>query len=448
MKLKSLYVFLQPFFPRLSRYQPVLLLLVAAALLPGATVRSVTMPNEPVPEIPIRKIASGKIIHRFHDTSPISPSGRYIALFRIPFEDRYPKPGEVGEVVLIDIKTGKETVVDKSYGWEMQVGANVQWGASDHELFYNQVDTSNWKSYTVLYDPIRRKSRKWEGATFMTTPDGKMAASHNMVNSVNAQSGYGVILPEHYRNKNVGAVSTDGLFVTEVASGKTRMIASIKRIFDESVPQIGITDPENYEIYTFKAMWNPQGTRLMTCLIIKPKTGGPRKVALITLKPDGSDIRTAITTQQYAKGGHHMAWMPDGEHFSMNLEIDSARPGLELVTARYDGSELKAVFSPGSGHPSFHPIGLPLIVTDAYRHEVSVTKDDGIVPIRLMNVKTGKEIIIARVRVPDVEDSSFRMDAHPTWDRTGRYIIYNGYDDNSRGVYIADLKNIIDQTQP
>src|SRR5688572_9154677 len=78
-------------------------------------------------DIPIRKIASGKIIHRFHDTSPISPSGKYIALFRIPFEDHYPEAGDAGEVVLINIATGKETIVERSFGWEMQVGANVQW---------------------------------------------------------------------------------------------------------------------------------------------------------------------------------------------------------------------------------------------------------------------------------------------------------------------------------
>lgn len=396
-------------------------------------------------EIPIRKVASGKIIHRFHDTSPISPSGRYIALFRIPFEDRYPKAGEGGDVVLVDLKSGKETFIEKSFGWEMQVGANVQWGATDHELFYNQVDTLTWKAYTVAYDPIRKTSRKWEGATFMVTPDGKKAAGHNMVNSVYAQSGYGVILPESFRQRNVGLVENDGIFVTDVATGKPRMITSLKRMFDEAKPAVGVSNPGDYQVYGFKAMWNAQGTRLMTCLLFYPKSGGRRKVAVLTMKPDGSDIRTAVTTRQYEKGGHHMAWMPDGDHFSMNLEVDSTSNGLEIVTVRYDGSGLTKVFAPGSGHPSFHPKGLPLIITDAYRNETSVTRDDGFVPIRLMNTKTGKETVIARVRVPDVKDNSFRMDAHPTWDRSGRYVIYNGYDDNDRGVYVADLKSIIDK---
>ncbi|ODS82507.1 MAG: hypothetical protein ABS46_08765 [Cytophagaceae bacterium SCN 52-12] len=395
----------------------------------------------PDPGIKIKKVVSGHIIHRFHDTSPISPSGKYIALFRIPFEDHYPVAGDFGEVVLVDLASGKEEIVAKSFGWEMQVGANVQWGGSDEELFYNQVDTVRWEAFTVLYNPLTRRSRRIDGWMFMASADGKKLVSHNLINSIYAQSGYGVIVPEKYRTRHHGLTDSDGIFVADVKSGKSRMIVSLKKMFEKATPAVGIPDPEHYQVYGFKAMWNPQGTRIMTCMLFYPKGGGRRKVAVITLKPDGTDIRTAITTDQYAKGGHHMAWMPDGDHFSMNLEMNDARPGLELVTVRYDGSNLKEVFNPGSGHPSFHPKGLPLIVTDAYRHETSVTSNDGYVPVRLLNTATGKEILIAKVRIPDVSDNSFRLDPHPTWDRTGRFVIFNGYDDASRGVYIADLQH-------
>ena len=33
----------------------------------------------------------GRCIHRFFDTSPISPAGRYMALFRMPQEESTPK---------------------------------------------------------------------------------------------------------------------------------------------------------------------------------------------------------------------------------------------------------------------------------------------------------------------------------------------------------------------
>lgn len=34
----------------------------------------------------------GKNLHRFFDTSPISPWGWYIALFRMPYENVSPRP--------------------------------------------------------------------------------------------------------------------------------------------------------------------------------------------------------------------------------------------------------------------------------------------------------------------------------------------------------------------
>lgn len=395
--------------------------------------------------VPIVKVGSEGLIHRFHDTSPISPSGKYIALFRLPFQDRYPKPGEFGTVVLIDLESGEEREIAKSFGWEMQLGANVQWGKNDNQLFYNQVDTTNWDSFTVQYNMETQEEKRINGGLFMASINGEKLVSHNLRNSEYAQSGYGVIVPNEYRSKNFGLSSDDGIYVTDVKSGKSKLIASIKEIYENTKPGLGINNPEDFEIYCFKAMWNLQMTRIMTCVLLKPISGGKRKVAVVTMNADGSDIRTAITTTQYGKGGHHMAWLPDGDYLSINLEVDDRKEGLEIVTVKYDGSDLKEVFAPGSGHPSFHPGGLPFIITDAYAKETRVTDGDGYVPVRLLNVRTGKELVITKVKTPDVEDSSFRLDAHPAWDRSGRFVVFNGFDGDVRSVYVADLSKIIDQ---
>ena len=397
------------------------------------------------PVVPIKKVASGQIIHRFHDTSPLSPSGKYLALFRIPFEDHYPKPGEAGEVVIVDIETGEEKTIARSFGWEMQLGANVQWGKNDRQLYFNDVDTSTWTQNVVQYDVKKDKVvRKINGMLFMSSMDGSKFVAHNLLNSVHAQSGYGVLLPEHLTQYNRGPVDSDGIFVTDVRTNKIKRIASIRDIYENSIPSIKIDNPQDHSYYCFKAMWNPQGTRIMTCLLWKDLIrGGKRKVAVITMKPDGSDIRTAITADQYAKGGHHMAWLPDGDHISINLEVDPDQEGLEIVTVKYDGTDLKKVFSPGSGHPSYHPGGLPYIITDSYFHETSVTDNDGFIPIRFLNTETGEETVIAKVFVPEVSESAFRVDAHPAWDRSGRYVIFNGYGDGTRCVYMADMKSLL-----
>ncbi len=71
------------------------------------------------PSVPVWCVTpnEGRVIHRFFDSSPFSPSGRYIALTRIPREDRYPRPGEVAEVVLVDLETGQERTVAETIGW-------------------------------------------------------------------------------------------------------------------------------------------------------------------------------------------------------------------------------------------------------------------------------------------------------------------------------------------
>lgn len=406
---------------------------------PDKIKQSFVKPGKPL--VDIRKVSTGRVIHRFHDTSPLSPSGRYMALFRVPFEDRYPKAGEAGEVILVDMKKGTEKVLTTSRGWEMQVGANVQWGGSDEQLFFNDVDTATWKAFAVEMNPFTGKSRRLEGTVFMASLDGKYLASYNLVNSVHAQSGYGVILPDSLTAYNVGPVDTDGIFVTDTKTGKSRQLVTIREIYENTVPSIKISNPQDYAYYCFKIMWNPQRTRIMTLVQWRPVDGGKRKIAVITMDPDGRNMRTAITPDQYARGGHHMAWTPDGDHISMNLEVDG-NPGLELITVRYDGTNLKTVFPVGSGHPSFHPKGLPFVITDSYLHE-PVTHKDGFVPVRLLNVETGEEHLIASVFVPDMKDTSFRVDPHPTWDRSGRYVIFNGFEDNTRCVFITDLQPLL-----
>lgn len=58
------------------------------------------------PAVPVYLVPGQRMLHRFFDTSPISPSGRYLALFRLPYENRAPVPGDAGDVVLVDLKTG------------------------------------------------------------------------------------------------------------------------------------------------------------------------------------------------------------------------------------------------------------------------------------------------------------------------------------------------------
>jgi hypothetical protein len=385
----------------------------------------------------LTRVANGRVIHRFFDTSPVSPSGRYVALLRFPYEDRSPTAGDLSDVVLVDLRTKTERVVARTRGWEMQLGAQVQWGKTDRELLFNDVDPTSWTPFAAVLNPVSGKRRRIDGPLFMASADGKWLAGYDLVTSRFAQVGYGVVVPDAAAPRRLGPQADNGVFVTDIASGQRRLIASARDIVARTQPSLGIASPETFEHYVFQTKWNPQGTRLLISYQWS-KPGAPRARAVITMRADGTDIRTAITPEQWARGGHHINWMADGEHISMNLDVDQEK-GLELISVRYDGTDLKTIFRPGSGHPSLHPRGLPLIITDAYPDE-PITRRDGTVPLRLINLRTGRERNVAEVYVSNT-NGELRIDPHPAWDRTGRYVVFNGFVGGTRNVWMVDLND-------
>ena len=391
------------------------------------------------PPVPIYRISSNRTIHRFFDTSPVSPSGRYVALFKLPYENKSPLPNDEGDIVLVDLENGTETKVATSRGWEVQMGANVQWGSDDSTIIYNDVDPGTWQAYAVKLNPHTGQVEKMDGTVFMASNNGKMLVSHDLVKSKLAQVGYGVIVPDSLVEKNVGPPTDDGVYVTNTDTEEQKLLVSIADVYENTQPSIKIPNPQEYAYYCFQAKWNPQGTKILTTIQWSPLTGGPRQRVVITMNADGSNLKTAVTADQWAKGGHHINWYPDGDHITMNLNVDG-KEGLEIIKAKDDGSDLQVIYPVGSGHPSFHPNGR-YIITDAYPDE-KIAYDDGTVPIRLIDTQLQKEVVIARIFVSDIS-GEFRIDPHPAWDRSGNYVVFNGYVGDTRQVYMADLSQLI-----
>ena len=387
----------------------------------------------------------GRTIHRFFDTSPFSPSGRYMALTRLPFEDRLPEAGDVAEVILVDLETGEARAVAETRGWDTQLGAQAQWGADDTQLFFNDVDTKEWRPFGVKLNPLSGAREDLQGTVYMVSPDGTRAASPCLLRTGLTQAGYGVLVPSMYVPLNHGASAEDGVFLTDTSTGECGLLVSLKEIADTATPRL---DPEEYregDLYGFHVKWNPQGDRLMFVLRWKPRDPGAKmKHDVITMKADGSQLHVAIPDSEWSKGGHHPNWCPDGETVMINLNIHGE--GLRFVKARYDGSQYGimsgAVF--GSGHPTLHPDGRH-IVTDAYPRE-PLAFGDGTTPIRLIASDTGEEKMLARMLVEPPfrgPKGELRVDPHPAWDYGFRRIAFNACPEGTRRVYVADLADVL-----
>ncbi len=308
-----------------------------------------------------------RCFHRFFDTSPISPSGRYVGLTRLPAEDRMPVAGEAAEVVVIDLETGEAEVVAVTHGWDTQLGAQVQWGPSDRELLFIDMHVERWEPFSVRLDPLSGERREIEGELYMVSPDGTKLASPCLRRTRRTQHGYGVIAPDEHIPANPGAVDDDGLYVTEIATGETTLVASFAQILEAALDPAELAGGD---LYGFHVKWNPQGTRLAFVVRWSPHDDDAwvsRRNSVITMRPDGAEIHCAIPGAVWARGGHHPNWTPDGERVMVNLKLDGEN--MRLVSANYDGSDLRAMHPDleGSGHPSLHPNGRH-VVTDVYAH--------------------------------------------------------------------------------
>ena len=400
------------------------------------------------PVVPVWCVTAdaGPTIHRFFDTSPISPSGRYLGLTQFPSDDRMPEPGEAAEILLVDLEAGESRVVAETRGWDTQLGAQVQWGADDTQLFFNDMDTTQWRPFGVKLDPISGTRKDLDGTVYMASPDGKWAASPCLLRTGRTQAGYGVIAPPEHVPVNKGAASDDGIYLTDTSTGASKLLVSFKQIVETAQPRIDLDEHPGGAFYGFHIKYNPQGTRIMLVLRWLPAEGDRKKMKrhVITMKADGTDIRVAIPDSEWSKGGHHPNWCPDGETMMMNLKADGKT--LRFVKAKYDGTGYGTMSDEvlGSGHPALHPDGIH-IVTDSYLKE-PVAFGDGTTPIRLIDLQAGADRNLIRIRTePNYSGpkNELRVDPHPAWDYGFHRIAFNACPDGVRRVYVADLTDVL-----
>lgn len=410
------------------------------------------------PAVPVYCVTPNldRTIHRFFDTSPLSPCGRYLGLTRFPFEDRSPEVGDVAEVVIVDLAEGTDKVVATTTAWGSQLGAQVQWGRTADELFFNRM-TGDWKPYGVVLDYCSGRERALDGTVYNVGSSGRWIVSPCLLRTGKTQLGYGVMAPPSVVPVNRGACDDDGVSVTDVCSGQSRMLVTIDGLVGQ-LPELQVSRYAGGDFYVFHTKWSPDESRIMVILRwtptvkkswwskAKPASKKTMRKFVVTVAADGTDARIAISDEQWARGGHHPNWCPDSMHVMMNLNMGGDE--LRFVRVPVDGGqpELLHATAGGSGHPSLHPSGRYLL-TDAYPGEAAGF-GDGTVPIRLLGLESGHEMTLARIQSRPAyvgNRKEMRVDAHPAWDTSGNYIVFNACPGGTRQVFIADVSGLVAQ---
>ena len=376
--------------------------------------------------------SDGHYMTTFFDVPALSPSGRLLAVTKVPFINRIPIPGDSAEVCVIDLLKKKCKTVFITQGWGSQLGANVQWGVDDNTIYCNVVHNGRATGVRVSVDSCR--DIILDGPIYGLTPDRKYSYSGDLQHINGIIPGYGVPDPILGKRRQTDLMSAhNGIWRTDLISAKSELFISIqdlvKNLPDQESVRGGI-----YNIFNVKV--SPDGSRLFAVVFSRkiPYRAG-WAVQLVTLKADGTDIRLAMPDSRWRVGGHHPNWMPDSEHILMNLRSPGER--MAFVRFKFDGTDLQRI-APGhvgSGHPSVSPDGRVLL-SDAYISE-GFSDSKGYVPIRAIDLTSNEESEICRVFTKRLEGPR-RVDPHPVWSKCGHKVVFNAVVNDCRQVMLAE----------
>ena len=178
----------------------------------------------------------GFYIHTFYDVCPFSPNERYLAVTKLPFQDRDPLLGDIADICIIDLENETIETVYSTKGWGFQLGANLNWGTTDRYLYTN--DVIEGQAVCAQIDLKTGAVRALSGPMYHIAPDESSVIGFPL-DIINAtQRGYGVPEnPETLKQIPSGLVKTEGIWKTDISTNTTRLLVSLADVA-ETIPDL------------------------------------------------------------------------------------------------------------------------------------------------------------------------------------------------------------------
>ncbi len=392
--------------------------------------------------VPITQVTpdDGSYVHTYYDICSLSPSQRYLAVTKVPEINRIPQFGETADAYIVDLE---EQTIEKVYStktWGFQIGANLEWGATDRYLYTN--DVVDGTAVCVEIDLETNETRAFAGPKYNIAPDGSCVVGFPLELLNVTQQGYGGPSkdPENPPRLPVGAAKDEGIWRTDLKTNRKSLLVSLADVASK-IPEPA---PEkDGTFYFWHTKFNNQGTRIMQVLrCMFPNGYGGRNAMVFTFNADGSNIKFTVGAPDvWASMGGHPNWHPDGEHLIRIIKIDETE---RFCQFKYDGSDFKVLSEAleGTGHPRIEPSG-KYLMTDSYPLDYYGNQQ---VSIRLIDTLADTEEIVCTLPTLPREGLKYptlRLDGHPFWSRDYKKIFFQGATEGKRQIFMADLSDII-----
>lgn len=385
-------------------------------------------------------------------TIPWSGDGRRILALETTFQDRMPRGHEdAAVIVLIDPDTKTITRVAETHAWNFQQGTMLYWNPDkpDEEFFFNDRRSDN-RVFAVLLN-VRTGVRREYTFDDMSIGNGNVAPGGGRFAAFN----YGrvhrkvVSYPGSYNfTAGQGHPDNDGLFVVDVASGKARLIASYRQMYEQlkdrfpelSRPPVGIYN----QLFINHTYWTREGDRLwFVARWFREDSDTVFYTEGFTVRADGSNLRHSPVKLS------HPDWEVPPRMLSGGDEVPGMPPGPDGKPRRHvalydtDAHEFKELIDPefftSPGDVAFSPDMRWIASTEGGRDERGQVRR---LVVYDREARAGFKLPYFPTELPNAQkvDNPLRIDMSPRWNRDGTKLLFEALaEDGTRQLFVAHL---------
>ena len=382
----------------------------------------------------VRVITQGPKHHWFgyYDKLQFDPTSRYVLSNQVDFEHRSPHPDDEIRIGMIDLADGDRWIeLGRTTAWCWQQGCMLQWiPGTKNQILWN--DRENGRYVCRIMNVETRAMRTIPHAIYALSPDGKSAVSTSFSRLGDVRPGYGYNgIPDPFGDDL--APRETGLFHIDLETGESKLVlpvADVVRAGEIPQAKLGIKHYFNHLLFS------PDGSRFIA-LHRWRYPDGTRLTRLITLRPDGGDLRIVIPNG-YAS---HFVWRDTTHIFAQSKNyLGNSNWSNFLFEDKEGGGSVEeighGVLDP-AGHGSFVP-GNRWILNDTYP-----TGRERMQTPHLFEIATGKRIDLGNFHSPAAYTGEWRCDTHPRISPDGRLVCFDSpHRDQGRQLHLIDIGSI------
>ena len=368
------------------------------------------------------------------------PTGRYLLGMRIFIEGREVQPFDKGEIGMFDLHNNNKWIkIGETTTWNWQQGCRLQWVPGFEEIIWNDRSDDGKSLITRVYNIKTKKTRILHFPVYVTSPDGKKALGVNYERVQHRGCKYAGIEDPY---KNQWAPDNIGVWEMDMKTGERKLIVSLKQMAKVMFPDGFPSDTTKYQLYFFRAGFNPSGNRIFAFAKYFTHVWGKLQVRTegYTMNPDGTDIRYF-----YKEPSHHY-WLNDEEVVDNGVHLSpDGKESLGYFRFKDDGSGCakEKIFAAPNGHITINKNG-DWILTDA-------SDGDGYLYLYMYHIPTRKIVPLAKLEtqiggyIYRTGLGALRVDLHPRFSHDGKSISFDStHEGFGRQIYIMDISSIID----